>query len=53
MTDKWHTHTHPNQYANVKILECYGIKQYTDREVTANRSDIIIKKKERDRKCAY
>jgi hypothetical protein len=30
---------------NRKTLECCGIKQYTDREVTANRPDIIIKNK--------
>jgi hypothetical protein len=40
-----HTHTHPNQYVNVKILQCYGIKGHTDREVIANRPDIIIKNK--------
>jgi len=27
------------------MSQCCGIKQYTDREVTANRSDIIIKNK--------
>jgi len=37
-----HTHTHPNQYVNIKILQCYGIKGYTDREVKVNRPDIII-----------
>ena len=40
-----HTHTHPNQYVNTKILQCYGIKGHTDRDVTANRPDIIIKNK--------
>jgi hypothetical protein len=40
-----HTHTHPNQYVNIQILQCYGIKGYTDTEVTANRPDIIIKNK--------
>jgi hypothetical protein len=40
-----HTHTHPNQYVNIKILQCYRIKGYTDREVTVNRLDIIIKNK--------
>jgi hypothetical protein len=40
-----HTHTHPNQYVNIKILQSYGIKGYTDREVTVNRSDIVIKYK--------
>ena len=40
-----HTHTHPNQYVNIKILQCYGIKGHTDREVTANRPHIIIKNK--------
>jgi hypothetical protein len=28
-----------------KMSLCCGIKQYTDREVTANRPDIIIKNK--------
>jgi len=28
-----------------KMLQCCGIKQYIDREVTANRPDIIIKNK--------
>jgi len=40
-----HTHTHPNQYVNIQILQCYGIKGPTDREVTANRPHIIIKNK--------
>jgi len=40
-----HTHTHPNQYVNIKILQCYGINGHTDRNVTANRPHIIIKNK--------
>jgi hypothetical protein len=30
---------------NRKMLQCYGIEQYTDTEVTANRTYIIIKNK--------
>jgi len=32
------------------MSQCCGIKQYTDREVTANRPDIIIKNK-REKTC--
>ena len=39
------THTCPNQCMKKETLQCYGIKQYTDREVTANRPDIITKNK--------
>jgi len=35
---------------NVKILQCYGIKGHTDKEVTANRPNIILKTK-RAKKC--
>ena len=37
------THTCPNQCMKREMSQCCGIKQYTDREVTANRPDIIIK----------
>ena len=30
---------------NGKVLQCCGIRQYTDREVAANRPDIAIKNK--------
>ena len=36
MTEKWHTHIHThihtNQYVNMKMLQCYGIKGYTQKE---------------------
>jgi hypothetical protein len=32
-----------------EMSQCCGIKQYTDRDVTANRTDIVIKKRERER----
>jgi len=43
-----HKHTHTNQYVTKKMIECYEIKGYTDREVTANTPDIIIKHKKRE-----
>ena len=43
-----HTNTHTNQYVTKKMIECYEIKGYTDREVTANTPDIIIKHKKRE-----
>jgi hypothetical protein len=53
MTDKWHTHTPKPVCKRKDIRVLWNQAVHTDREVTANRSDIIIKKKERDRKCAY
>jgi hypothetical protein len=40
---------------NRKILQCCGINQYTQTEVTANRPDIRIKNKtkQKERKHAY
>jgi len=32
MTDKWYTHTHPNQCMNKTMLQGCGIKQYTQAE---------------------
>jgi hypothetical protein len=32
-----------------EMSQCCGIKQYTDREVTANRPDIIIKNKKKEK----
>jgi hypothetical protein len=32
---QWQTngkHTHPNQNVKIKMLQCYGIKEYTQRE---------------------
>ena len=53
-TDKWHkharTHTRTNQYVNMKMLQCYGIKGHTDKEVTANRPNKILKNK-REKTC--
>ena len=45
-TDKWYTHTHPQ--ASVWTGRCYSAVEssvHTDREVTANKPDIIIKNK--------
>jgi hypothetical protein len=42
-TDKWYKHTCPSQCAKREMSQYCGIKQYTDREVIANRADIIIK----------
>ena len=51
-TDGTHTRTHActNQYVNMKMLQCYGLKGHTDREVTANRPNIVIKNK-REKIC--
>jgi hypothetical protein len=49
-TDKWHKHARTKQYVNVKMLQCYGIKGHTDKEVTANRPNIIQKNK-REKTC--
>jgi hypothetical protein len=47
MTDKWYTHTHMQRQAyeegDVTVLWSQAV--HTDREMTANRSDIIIKNK--------
>jgi hypothetical protein len=42
------TITHTNQYVNKKMIQCREIKGYTDRNVTANMPDIIIKNKKRE-----
>jgi hypothetical protein len=42
------THIHPNRYVNMKMWLCQRSQAiHTDREVTANRSDLIIKNKTR------
>ena len=48
---KAHTqHARINQCVNMKILQCYGHKGDTDREVTEKRPNIIIKNK-REKTC--
>jgi hypothetical protein len=42
-TEKWSTYTHPSQYVNQNMRQCYGIKTYTDNKVLANRPHIISK----------
>jgi hypothetical protein len=49
MTDKWYTHTPEPMYEeDVTVLWNHAV--HTDREVTANRPDIIIKNK-REKTC--
>jgi hypothetical protein len=47
MTDKWYTHTHTpkSMYEQVDVTVLWNQTVHTDREVTANGSDIIIKNK--------
>jgi hypothetical protein len=47
MTDKWYKHTTKPvcEHEDVTVLWNQGV--HTDREVTANRPDIIIKNKKR------
>jgi hypothetical protein len=40
MTNGIHTHTHPSQCMNRKILQCGGIKQYTQTEKLQQRGQI-------------
>ena len=48
---KTHTSTHTSQCMNRKTLQYWGIKQYTQTEVTANRPDMRIKNKEKKKTC--
>jgi hypothetical protein len=43
-TDQWYTHM-PKPVYEEGAVTVFGIKQHTDREVTENRPDIIIKNK--------
>ena len=51
-SDKWHTHTHASapkpvcEHANVTVLWNQAV--HTDREVTSNRPNIIIKNKKEE-----
>ena len=47
MTNKWYTHTHKLKpvYEQEEITVLWSQKGHTDREVTANRPDIMIKNK--------
>ena len=42
------THACRSQCVKREMSQCCGIKQYTDREVRANRPDIIIKNKKEE-----
>jgi len=48
-TDKWYTHMPKPVYEEGDVTVLWNQAVRTDREVTANRPDIIIKKKERER----
>jgi hypothetical protein len=45
MTDKWYTHTPKPVYEKGDVTVLWNHAVHTDREVTANRPDIIIKNK--------
>jgi hypothetical protein len=51
MTDKWHTHTHTHthtfkpEYEQEDVTVSWNQGIHTERKVTANRPDIIIKNK--------
>ena len=51
-TDKWHTRTHQPVYEQEDVTVLWNQAVHTDREVTANRPDIIIQNKKRE-KYAY
>ena len=44
-TDKWYTHTPKPVYEEGDVTVLWNQAVHTDREVTANRPDIIIKNK--------
>ena len=46
-TDKWYTHMPKPVCEKVDVTVLWNQAVHTDREVTANRPDIIIKKKKR------
>ena len=48
-TDKWHTHMPKPMCEEGDVTVLWNQAVHTDREVTANRPDIIIKKKEKTR----
>ena len=47
-TDKWYTHMPKPVYENGDVTLLWNQAVHTDREVTANRPDIIIKKDKRE-----
>ena len=49
-TDKYHTHTHTPVWEHEDMRVLWNQGAHTDREVTANRPDIIIKYK-RQKRC--
>jgi hypothetical protein len=51
MTDKWYTHTSKPVYeeGNVTVLSNQAV--HTDREDRANRPDIMIKNKKKEKAC--
>ena len=52
-TDKWYTHIPKPVYEKGAVKVLWNQAVHTDREVTANRSDIIIKTKKKNRKHAH
>ena len=48
-TDKWYTHVPKPVYEEGNVTVLSNQEVHTDREVTANRSDIIIRERERGR----
>jgi len=47
-TDKWYTHVHKPVYEEGDVTVLWNQAVHTDREVTANRPDIIIKNKKEE-----
>jgi len=52
-TDKWYTHMPKPVYEQRDVTVLWNQAVQTDTEVTASRPDIIIKKKNRERKHAH
>ena len=50
-TDKWYTHVPKPVYEEGDVTVLWNQEVHTDREVTANRSDIITKNKKRKHAC--
>jgi hypothetical protein len=53
MTDKWYTHMSKPVYEEGDVTVFWNQAVHTDREVTANSPDIIIKDRERERGHAH
>jgi hypothetical protein len=50
-TDKWHTHMPKAMYEEGDVTVLWNQAVHTDREVTAHRSDITIKNKEKRKRA--